>query len=131
MDELLLEHMMNDGVSDAKKNTKSGEEGFKSLVPSEEVKHWEDMVNDLQKYVERVHIPNILSLKDGAAFTAKQRVHFLLYLDLVTDLVKILNRLKDFNETGVKALEEIHSKEGIPYERMEINLFLNKVFSGK
>lgn len=137
MNELLemLLKMMESGVSDTKERkedtAKSSEEGeFKSLVSDEEVKHWEDMNNDLKKYMEEVHIPNTLSHMNGSDLTAKQRVHYMIYLDLVTDLVRTLNCLATVNEQGVKAIEEVHNERGVSYKNMEMHLFLNSVLGG-
>lgn len=137
MDELLkmLLKMMEDGMSDTKEKKEdtimSSEEGeFKSLVSDEEVKHWEDMNNDFKKYMDEVHIPNTLSHMNGSDLTAKQRVHYMIYLDLVTDLVRTLNYLATVNEQGVKAIEEVHNEKGVSYKNMEMHLFLNSVLGG-
>lgn len=137
MNELLkmLLKLMEDGMSDTKEKkedtTKSSEEGeFKSLVSDEEVKHWEDMNNDFKKYMDEVHISNIMSHMNGSDLTAKQRVHYMIYLDLVTDLAKTLNCLATVNEQGVKAIEEVHNEKGVSYKNMEMHLFLNSVLGG-
>lgn len=134
MNELLkmLLEMMEDGMSDTKEKkedtTKSSEEGeFKSLVSDKEVKHWEDMNNDFKKYMDEVHIPNIISHMNGSDLTAKQMVHYMVYLDFVTDLVRTLNCLATVNEAGVKAIEEVHNEKGVSYKSMAMDMFLNSV----
>lgn len=134
MNELLkmLLEMMEDGMSDTKDKkedaTKSSEEGeFKSLVPDKEVKYWEDMNNDFKKYMDEVHIPNIISHMNGSDLTAKQLVHYMVYLDFITDLVRTLNCLATVNEAGVKAIEEVHNEKGVSYKSMAMDMFLNSV----
>lgn len=137
MNELLemLLKMMESGVSDTKERkedtAKSSEEGeFKSLVTAEEVEHWESMNHEFKRYMDGVHIPKVLSLMNGSDLTAKQRVHYMIYLDLVTDLAKTLNCLATVNEQGVKAIEEVHNEKGVSYKNMEMHLFLNRVLGG-
>lgn len=137
MDELLkmLLKMREDGMSDTKEKkedtTKSSDEGeFKSLVTAEEVEHWENMNHEFKRYMDGVHIPKVLSLINGSDLTAKQRVHYTIYLNLVTDLAKTLNCLATVNEQGVKAIEEVHNEKGVSYNNMEMHLFLNSVLGG-
>ena len=135
MDELLkmlLKLMESDVSAKEKEDTEqpSDEGEFKSLVTAEEVECWESMNHEFKKYMDGVHIPKVLSLMNGSDLTAKQVVHYMIYLDLVTDLAKTLNCLATVNEQGVKAIEEVHNEKGISYKNMEMHLFLNSVLGG-
>lgn len=135
MDELLkmlLKLMESDVSAKEKEDTEqpSDKGEFKSLVTAEEVEHWENMNHEFKRYMDGVHIPKVLSLMNGSDLTAKQRVHYMIYLDFVTDLAKTLNCLATVNEQGVKAIEEVHNEKGVSYKNMEMHLFLNSVLGG-
>ena len=112
---------------DASKSTE--ERKFKSLVPETEVKHWEEMFNQHKKYIEEVHIPDVMKKLDMKNLTAKQRVHYMVYLDLIKDLTRDLGALAAVNTKGVEAIDKARS-EGMSFREMEINLFLNSVMGG-
>lgn len=135
MDELLkmlLKLMESDVSAKEKEDTEqpSDEGEFKSLVTAEEVEHWESMNHEFKRYMDGVHIPKVLSLMNGSDLTAKQSVHYMIYLYLVTDLAKTLNCLATVNEQGVKVIEEVHNEKGVSYKNMEMHLFLNSVLGG-
>lgn len=135
MNELLkmLLEMMEEAVPTSEKEDTSKsteEEGeFKSLVPETEVKHWEEMYSQHKKYIEEVHIPDVMKKLDMKDLTAKQRVHYMIYLDLISDLARDLGALATINVRGVEAIEQAH-REGMSYHKMEMNLFLNTVMGG-
>lgn len=134
MNELLkmLLEMMEEAVptSEREDTSKSTEEGeFKSLVPETEVKHWEEMFNQHKKYIEEVHISDVMKKLDMKDLTAKQRVHYMVYLDLISDLTRDLGALATVNTKGVEAIDEARS-EGMSFREMEINLFLNSMMGG-
>ena len=135
MNELLkmLLEMMEEAVPTSEKEDTSKsteEEGeFKSLVPETEVKHWEEMFNQHKKYIEEVHIPDVMKKLDMKDLTAKQRVHYMVYLDLISDLTRDLGALATVNTRGVEAIDEARS-EGMSFREMEINLFLNSMMGG-
>lgn len=135
MNELLkmLLEMMEEAVPTSEKEDTSKsteEEGeFKSLVPETEVKHWEEMFNQHKKYIEEVHIPDVMKKLDMKNLTAKQRVHYMVYLDLIKDLTRDLGALATVNTKGVEAIDKARS-EGMSFREMEINLFLNSMMGG-
>ena len=135
MNELLkmLLEMMEEAVPTSEKEDTSKsteEEGeFKSLVPETEVKHWEEVCNQCRTYIKEVHIPDVMKKLDMKDLTAKQRVHYMVYLVLISDLTRDLGALATINTKGVEAIDRAHS-EGMSYHRMERNLFLNSMMGG-
>lgn len=143
MEELfkMLDLMMGGGNMNSQKNKAETEaqvqkeiEGFKSLVTAEE----REAVTEVQKAVDKlkeVHIKSALNIRDRITnSTAQSRVHYMLFLDLVKDLISTAHGLSTIDTVGLKTLAEVRIEQDTTYESMETSHLFNgmmKMFSRK
>lgn len=93
---------------------------FKSLVSEEELEAIKKVKKALEELVD-VHNKHVVSnlIKDVRKATPQQKVHYMVFCDVVKDTMRDVQCLSTVNTEGVKALAEIRADMDTTYEKME------------